>query len=101
MAALPTHVFRIGLALAAAVAVSGCWTDACVEPPSPYGFQACHEQVSGVLVDLWSDPESNPNAASCAGTYHSIQTCADLGYSQDCGACWAKPGVPCTYASCP
>ena len=56
-----------------------------------------------MLFYLWeSSDDVDPNEAACSGTFHSVKTCADLGFSRDCGGdCWANPGMPCVYAGCP
>ena len=61
-----------------ALLLAGCWKDACV---SPWGI--CEEWDAS----WWADPGD-----LCWGEYEAMTTCADLGYTLECGGTWIVPG---------
>jgi hypothetical protein len=78
---------RLLWASAAALALTGCYTVACVEPDPVY-LEVCHERLASVFDDAPSSP------FLCRGQ-EETGSCAGQGFTEPCGAVWLKPGIPC------
>lgn len=68
----------------AALALPGCWIDACEEFDAVHGVPACREQLTGVLED-------GDGPAWCQGDVSVMRTCGGLGYTAHCEGSWVRP----------
>ena len=77
------------LALAATLALSGCYTVACVEPDPVLVGVVCRERLESLFVD-----PSSSSSLVCHGQ-EAIGSCAGQGFTVPCDSCWLQPGSAC------